>query len=130
MQVGMMVAGMMIGGLFGWVTSELFRKPVTCNLKPGTGELPEIEPVTERDMLSVGAMPESDACVRVPLHIAAGMRSAKEAAVSEMLLRATPTETGVERSAWQAAGYMRACVEFQRLWLELRERGGRMKDEG
>ena len=84
-----------------------------------------LKAVSETDMLRVAGMSEDDPCVRVPAHIAQGMVAAKEEAVAQMMAVVTPKDEGFDRAMWLAAGYVKACREFQRLWAELRERGER-----
>lgn len=131
MMADVMVTGMVIAAaaVAGWMWGRFGSLGVgefeglrgRCGAR-SVDELPKIEPPDERDMISVGSMAETDPAVRVPLYIAAAMRVAKEQSVGESLARVSAKDAGFEEAMWMAAGYVGACVEYQRLFVQLRSR--------
>lgn len=115
-EVCMVAIGAVLGTAAVWRWTLDARRTTLCK-----GELPEIEPMAEEDLLRVGLMSEHDAAVRAPLHVAEAMRQAKRISVGDGLELVVPGSERVEQAVWMAAGYLSACREFERLWLKMRE---------
>ena len=125
-EVSVLVIGVSLGFFGGFVLCLWARdKDDEADGKEAEEIRAPLKAVSETDMLRVAGMSEDDPCVRVPAHIAQGMVAAKEEAVAQMMAVVTPKDEGFDRAMWLAAGYVKACREFQRLWAELRERGER-----
>ena len=131
--VGGLIVVFGIGFMTGRMTAEVKTVWNTeTKIGPCDGScLEKIERVDENDMLRVAGTSEADPFYRVPLHIAEAMRTAKEQEVGEALARATPADAALDKAAWMASGYVKACAEFQRLWIALRRKGmERIQEEG